>query len=195
MPAYVLRTPARQPSPSAITADGLPSRSPQRSEGRRLVTRGGVAPPTSVCRTDVILFHHRALPARNSECRTRNMTGCAAARPLRAGFIPSSEFRAPRFEVAAGDGLAPPSSPSKGDVLLLDDPAARGTRIAHVQQPIADRTELGPWRSAIRDRRLAIGDSRLAIGYSPKALVEPEAVAASPGRIKSPVPVFCGFGS
>jgi hypothetical protein len=42
---------------------------------------------------------------------------------------------------------------------------------------------------------LAIGDSRLAIGYSPKALVEPEAVAASPGRIKSPVPVFCGFGS
>jgi len=25
--------------------------------------------------------------------------------------------------------------------------------------------------------------------------VEPEAVAASPGRIKSPVPVFCGFGS
>ncbi len=25
--------------------------------------------------------------------------------------------------------------------------------------------------------------------------VEPEAVAASPNRIKSPVPVFCGFGS
>ena len=25
--------------------------------------------------------------------------------------------------LAAGDGLAPPRSPSKGDVLLLDDPA------------------------------------------------------------------------
>jgi hypothetical protein len=27
------------------------------------------------------------------------------------------------LQVAAGDGLAPPRSPSKGDVLLLDDPA------------------------------------------------------------------------
>ena len=29
------------------------------------------------------------------------------------------------LEMAAGDGLAPPRSPSKGDVLLLDDPAHR----------------------------------------------------------------------
>ena len=38
---------------------------------------------------------------------------------------------------------------------------------------------------------LAIGDWSLVIA----TLVEPEAVAASPNRIKSPVPVFCGFGS
>ena len=59
--------------------------------------------------------------------------------------------------------------------------------------------------SAFRVRRGCRGWNRTSIrafkGRCPtirrpgKELVEPEAVAASPGRIKSPVPVFCGFGS
>ena len=35
----------------------------------------------------------------------------------------------------------------------------------------------------------------MVIGPSPKPLVEPEVVATSPDRIKSPVPVYCGFSS
>lgn len=33
------------------------------------------------------------------------------------------------------------------------------------------------------------------LAIAPKALVEPEVVATSPCRIKSPVPVCCGFDS
>ena len=40
---------------------------------------------------------------------------------------------------------------------------------------------------------MIIGHLLLAI--APKALVEPEVVATSPNRIKSPVPVCCGFDS
>ena len=105
-----------------------------------------------------MLFHHRALPARNSECGTRGLTACAVTSALRPDFIPRSAL-----EVAAGDGFAPPSSPSKGDVLLLDDPATRGARIAKDQSPIADNQGFVPFGS------LAIGHLRLAI--APKALV------------------------
>ena len=56
-----------------------------------------------------------------------------------------------RAKLAAGDGFAPPQSPSKGDVLLVRRPG--------------------------------------------KELVEPEVVATSPCRIKSPMPVCCGFDS
>ena len=102
-------------------------RSPLRSE-RRLVAREGVAPPTSGCRPEMILFHHRAKVTCRAESRP------AGGRRL-----------------AAGDGFAPPRSPSKGDVLLVRRPG--------------------------------------------NVLVEPEVVATSPGRIKSPMPVSCGFGS
>ena len=35
----------------------------------------------------------------------------------------------------------------------------------------------------------------LSLHYSTSELVEPEVVATSPNRIKSPVPVYCGFSS
>src|SRR5438094_181894 len=59
--------------------------------------------------------------------------------------------RSSTSKLAAGDGLAPPQSPSKGDVLLIRRPG--------------------------------------------NELVESEVVATSPYRIKSPVPVCCGFDS
>lgn len=97
---------------------------------RRMVAREGIAPSTSLCKRDMILFHHRALK------RTRK------------SYIANGKWR-----LAAGDGFAPPQSPSKGDVLRIRRP-----------------------------------------GIS-QELVEPEVVATSPYRIKSPVPVCCGFDS
>jgi hypothetical protein len=88
--------------------------SSSRSLERRLVARKGSAPPTSGCRPDVILFHHRA----KIGCRGWNRTSIRAFK----GRCPT--IRRPGNE-----------------------------------------------------------------------LVEPEVVATSPYRIKSPVPVCCGFDS
>ena len=85
--------------------------------------------------------------------------------------------------MAAGDGFAPPRSPSKGDVLLLDDPAFQcGTANA-------ERGILAP---TIGTPTL---DSALRIPRSAFELVEPEGVAPSPCPVKSRVPVCCGFDS
>ena len=82
---------------------------------RRLVAREGSAPPTSGCRPDMILFHHRAEPV-----------GCLA------------------------------------------------------------------W---ICTKTIGVKARHAAVTPRGKRLVEPEVVATSPNRIKSPVPVCCGFGS
>src|ERR1041385_7345728 len=85
-----------------------------------MVARKGSAPPTSGCRPDVILFHHRRVEARLAE------TGCR-------GWI--------RTTIVAFKGRCPTVRPPGNE------------------------------------------------------LVEPEVVATSPYRIKSPGPVCCGFDS
>ena len=115
----------------------------------KVVAREGSAPPTSGCRPDVILFHHRAIGARL--CRPRS---AAARHALAFSNFPRCGWSStqPRSErLAAGNGFAPLTSLSKSDELLIT-----------------------PSRSE---------------------LVEPEVVATSPYRIKSPVPVCCGFDS
>ena len=88
---------------------------------RRLVAREGSAPSISGCRPDVILFHHRALLVWNWECRAQN--GILPARKAWVLWHSSLCHHHSALRLAAGDGFAPPRSPSKGDVLLLDDPA------------------------------------------------------------------------
>jgi hypothetical protein len=85
--------------------------------------------------------------------------------------------------MAAGDGIAPPSSPSKGEVLLLNDPAEENEKV-RIQS------------AELRKRRQVTSDiphSQLCTLYF--KVVEPEVVATSPCRIKSPMPVCCGFSS
>ena len=104
----------------------------------KMVAREGSAPPISGCRPDVILFHHRAVP--NKECRMksaeledgRKRTHRTQRKKSRAKGNANGETRLLTFcilrssffilKMAAGDGFAPPQSPSKGDVLLVRRP-------------------------------------------------------------------------
>src|SRR5437667_12315322 len=72
-----------------------------------LVAREGIAPSTSLCRRDMILFHHRAVLVRSAE---RGMGKEKREPGLIACPLP---FRTPHSplrigKVAAGDGFAPP---------------------------------------------------------------------------------------
>ena len=51
------------------------------------------------------------------------MVALEGSAPPISGCRPDVMLFHHRAKLAAGDGLAPPRSPSKGDVLLLDDPA------------------------------------------------------------------------
>jgi len=77
--------------------------------------------------------------------------------------------------MAAGDGVAPSRASSKDAGLLLSDPA-----------------EAAEFRVLSFEFRVHGWDREDA---EPEKLVEPEVVATSPNRIKSPVPVCCGFDS
>ena len=96
--------------------------------------------------------------------------------------MPSRSLEAGR-RLADGDGFAPPHSPSKGDVLLVRRPGTLGQ----------GRRQNGECRS----RQWGCPASLLHSAFTllPSCLVEPEVVAPSPRRSKSPVPVCCGFGS
>ena len=82
--------------------------------------------------------------------------------------------------MAAGAGIAPAFAPSKGAVLRLDDPASFKRRMKNSKCRITAQEQC----------RI-----RLCILNSAFQMVEPEVVATSPYRIKSPVPVCCGFDS
>ena len=79
--------------------------------------------------------------------------------------------------LVAREGSAPPISGCRPDVILFHH-----------------RAEIG-CGSRVRTDNYAFKERRVA-GYSiPQEMVEPEVVATSPYRIKSPVPVCCGFSS
>jgi hypothetical protein len=68
---------------------GIPSRP---ICNQAMVAGEGSAPPTSGCRPDVILFHHRAKRREKEECRMKKRK-CGAARPNRTSYffiLPSS---------------------------------------------------------------------------------------------------------
>jgi hypothetical protein len=84
--------------------------------------------------------------------------------------------------MAASPGFAPGPPVSETGALLITPRGSAQARIANNQ-----------WQIANASLRLVICHLLLAI--APKALVEPEVVATSPNRIKSPAPVYCGFDS
>ena len=79
--------------------------------------------------------------------------------------------------MVAREGSAPPISGCRPDVMLFHH-----------------RAEIGclAW---IRTKTNGVKARHAAVTPRGKELVEPEVVATSPYRIKSPVPVCCGFGS
>src|SRR2546428_1811009 len=88
----------------------------------QMVAREGSAPPISGCRPDVILFHHRAFRNQGIDGLI-GLMGSTAWGKDRTQSLNSQPITINSLKMAAGDGLAPPQAPSKGDVLLLDDPA------------------------------------------------------------------------
>ena len=82
-----------------------------------------------------------------------------------------------RRRLVAREGAAPPISGCRPDVILFHHRAENGCR---------------GWT---RTTTLAFKGRCPAIRRPGKQVVEPEVVATSPNRIKSPVPVCCGFGS
>ena len=157
----------------------------------------GFAPGPPVSETDALLLMPRgSWPAEPKRDRQRlvaregiapSISGCRPDVILfhhRAGKsgMPSRSLEAGR-RLADGDGFAPPHSPSKGDVLLVRRPGTLGQ----------GRRQNGECRS----RQWGCPASLLHSAFTllPSCLVEPEVVAPSPRRSKSPVPVCCGFGS
>ena len=95
-----------------------------------------------------------------------------------------------RAKLAAGDGLAPPRSPSKGDVLLLDDPArkwwpARVTLpVLRFKRPLHHFNACRPNWCSRQDLHLHWRRSRRrasALGYASKMKMEPPAGVAPAG--------------
>ena len=80
-------------------------------------------------------------------------------------------------KMVAREGAAPPISGCRPDVILFHHRAKTGCR---------------GWT---RTTTLAFKGRCPAIRRPGKKVVEPEVVATSPNRIKSPVPVCCGFSS
>ena len=141
-----------------------------------MVAREGSAPSISGCRPDVMLFHHRAKGVRVSDpphvhfCSARRFQALVCSREC-CGW----DSRAPRSWLPGLDSHQH-TRLQRALSYELDDPAFFKTKM-----------ENGGWNyspSSIFDPP-----------SSPQGLVEPEVVATSPIRIKSPVPVYCGFDS
>ena len=101
--------------------------------------------------------------------------------PMPRGSWPAEPKR-DRQRLVAREGIAPSISGCRPDVILFHHRAAHCVRIANERSPIADAQPV-TWLSVIGH------------WVSAKGVVEPEGVAPSPRRSKSPVPVCCGFGS
>src|SRR5439155_27283981 len=117
-----------------------------------MVAREGIAPPTCLCRRDMILFHRRA------------EIGCG--RRIRTIDFAFKERRVACYSIPHWDW-----------------PAIRSSEPERGQPSVAGRL----WRASFTLTQPDAG--------SVQRMVEPEVVATSPNRIKSPVPVYCGFSS
>ena len=137
-----------------------------------LAASPGFAPGPPVSETGALLITPRGPPPRSA--LWRGTQWLAEPKPWR--------------RLVARKGSAPSISGCRPDVMLFHHQAENGS----AESKLTGESWL-PRLDSHQDRR---GQSPICCCYTTRQeMVEPEVVATSPNRIKSPVPVCCGFDS